>query len=132
MSSDSIWADNVADLQHQLAVLTVENARLKAQLQEAQSTAAGAAPAARPQTSNREAYERELSAMKAKLPALLEEYGGKVVAIRQGEVVDSDSDEAALAMRIAAAYPDDYVLVQQVTASGGIESYMGAPLWENS
>ena len=132
MSSDSLGAENVEALQHQVAVLTVENAQLKAQLRQVQPPGPRVNQSAFEETSNREAFERELSAMKAKLPALLREFGEKFVAIRQGEVVDSDTDEATLAMRVCSTYPDDYVLVRQVTDSGETESYMGAPLWENS
>ncbi len=70
--------------------------------------------------------------MKAKLPALVQQYGEKYVAIREGEVVDSDTDEATLAMRVCSAYPDDFVLVRQVASAVETESYMGAPLWGNS
>jgi hypothetical protein len=132
MSSDSLWAENVDALQRQVAVLTVENAQLKTQLRQFQSAAPGGEQFTPQEISNRQAFERELSAMKAKLPALVQEYGEKYVAIREGEVVDSDTEEAALAMRVCSAYPDDYVLVRQVTSSAETESYMGAPLWGKS
>ena len=79
--------------------------------------------------SNRGPYQRELNAFKAKLPTLLREYGQKYVAMRQGQIVDVDADEVCAGNAGLYAYPDDYVLVRQVTSSGEAESYMGAPIW---
>ena len=110
----------------------MEYALLKTQLRQVKTAGSGVQQFTREETSIRKDFERELSAMKARLPALVQEYGEKYVAIRQGEVVDSDADEAALAMRVCSAYPDDYVLIRQVTSSGETESYMGAPFWGSS
>ena len=79
--------------------------------------------------SNRGAYQRELNAFKAKLPTLLREYGEEYVAMRQGQIVDVDADEVRRQRGSCSAYPDDYVLVRQVTSSGEAESYMGASIW---
>ena len=70
----------------------------------------------------------QLNAFKAKLPTLLREYGKKYVAMRQGQIVDVDADEVALATRVCREYPDDYVLVRQVTSSGEAKSYIGIRL----
>lgn len=127
--SESLWAEQLTALQREVAVLTKENDELKAQLREAQSPGSGGEELGPEELANREAYERELKAFKASLPALLREYDQKYVAIRQGHVVDTDADEVTLAVRVCRAYPDDYVLVRRVDSSGESESWMGGPVW---
>jgi hypothetical protein len=116
-------------LRRQVATLTKENLELKTGLRLAQSPLNGGEKPGPEKRSNRESYERELAAFKAKLPALQMELNETFVAIHKGEVVDADSDETALAVRVCGAFPDDFVLVRQVNGSGEAESLMGGAIW---
>lgn len=51
----------------------------------------------------------------ARREALLDRYPGRFVAVRDGQVLDSDAVELALMERVRAQYPDQLVLVRQVT-----------------
>jgi hypothetical protein len=48
----------------------------------------------------RPAMEREQAAFQAMLPQLLVQYEGQYVALHQGQVVDHDTDRAALVIRL--------------------------------
>lgn len=63
----------------------------------------------------RPAMLREQAAYLAMHSLLLEQYEGKFVAIFQGQVVDHDQDELALVRRINRDYPEEVVMVKQVT-----------------
>ena len=52
---------------------------------------------------------------KAQHEQLLHSYAGQVIAMHEGEVVDSDSDEVALYLRIRQRYPMIGVLLKRVT-----------------
>jgi hypothetical protein len=45
---------------------------------------------------------------------LLDRYPGEYVAVRGGEIVDHDPDQAALYLRVTERYPDELVLIRQV------------------
>lgn len=55
------------------------------------------------------AVAREMDAYVALHPSLKANYFGEHVAILEGQLVDHDSDPAALYRRIAAQYPDRFV-----------------------
>lgn len=61
------------------------------------------------------AIERERAAYHALHPILLEQHPGDYVAIYEGELVDFDQDQLALVGRLDKDYPDQFVLVRQVT-----------------
>jgi len=61
-----------------------------------------------------EAVIREMEAYIALHPALKANYMGQYVAILDGQLIDHDSDPAALYGRIAAHYPDHFVWLTAV------------------
>lgn len=61
-----------------------------------------------------EAVMREMEAYIALHPALKANYMGQHVAILDGQLIDHDSDPAALYGRIAARYPDRFVWLAAV------------------
>ncbi len=58
--------------------------------------------------------QREVDAFRTKHADLLASYANQYVAIYQGQVIDHDSDQLALFLRIDEQYPDDPVLICQV------------------
>ena len=46
---------------------------------------------------------------------LLDEYAGQFIAMHEGQVIDSDTDELALYLRICQTHPMVGVLIKQVT-----------------
>lgn len=65
---------------------------------------------------NDDPVEKELVAYRAMHDQLYREYAGHHVAIFQGNLVDHDQDGAALSQRIYARFPDEFVLIRQVSA----------------
>lgn len=63
----------------------------------------------------RPAMLREKAAYLAMHSQLLEQYEGMYVAIFQGQVADHDQDVSELIRRIERDYPDEIVMVKQVT-----------------
>lgn len=62
----------------------------------------------------RESMEREVAAFEAMHAELWAKYPNLYVALNQGQVIDSDSDEMALLRRLDKKYGDEVVLVRQV------------------
>lgn len=60
------------------------------------------------------AVDREEAAFKRLHPMLREQYFGQYVAIYQGELIDHDSDQVALFLRIQEKYPDEFVWIAPV------------------
>ena len=60
------------------------------------------------------AMEREMQAWIALYPQLKQQFRGKHVAIRGGQVIDTDDDFNALYTRIDAAYPDEFIWMSKV------------------
>lgn len=58
--------------------------------------------------------EQEIAAYHRMHPFLLSEHKGAHVAVHQGELVDFDSDLAALFLRIRQRFPDEVVLIRKV------------------
>lgn len=65
---------------------------------------------------NDDPVEKELAAYRAMHEKLSQKYAGHHVAIFQGKLVDHDQDGAALSQRIYNRFPDEFVLIRQVTA----------------
>jgi hypothetical protein len=65
----------------------------------------------------RETIRKESAAFQKMHPKLLREYEGQYVAIYQGEVVDSDSEQLPLYQRVAQKYPGETFLLKKVTSS---------------
>jgi hypothetical protein len=59
-------------------------------------------------------WEREYQAFRHLLPELLRTHRGKYVAIHEGQVVDSDTDDIALIQRVHAKYGYVPIHVEQV------------------
>ena len=60
------------------------------------------------------AVARERQAYRLLHPQLKAQYLGRYVAIFQGQLIDHDSDPAALATRVKAKHPDKFVFITQV------------------
>jgi hypothetical protein len=60
------------------------------------------------------AVDREEAAFKRLHPTLRERYLGQYVAIYQGELIDYDSDQVALFLRIQEKHPDEFVWIAPV------------------
>lgn len=63
----------------------------------------------------RAVMEQERQAFEAMYAELLKQYEGQYVAIHQGQVVDHDRDQLALLRRRKQNYPEEIVLIAQVT-----------------
>jgi len=63
-----------------------------------------------------EAFERERAAYEHLEPELLPKYEGLYVAIRDGQVIDSDSDETTLVMRVYEKFGYGPMYVRKVGA----------------
>ncbi len=57
---------------------------------------------------------REAAAYRAQHPQLLAQYADQYIAMHQGQVIDTDTDQMALFLRIRKAYPHIGILIQQV------------------
>ncbi len=62
----------------------------------------------------RRIMQQETDAFRAMHADLLAKYPNEYVAVHQGQLVDHDSDQLALFMRIDKQYPDIPVLITQV------------------
>jgi Family of unknown function (DUF5678) len=58
---------------------------------------------------------RETKAFRLMHPQLLQKYAGQYVALHQGQLIDHDADQLTLYLRIDAQYPDEVILIKQVT-----------------
>lgn len=73
-----------------------------------------ATPIALDRHPQREQMEREVAAFEAMHEELKEQYLGQFVAIHQGQVMDSDSDEQLLLVRVRQNLSNDVVLFRKV------------------
>ncbi len=60
------------------------------------------------------AVDREEAAWRRLHPSLLEKYPGQYVAIHGGELVDHDTDQVELFLRVKSHYPDEFVWIASV------------------
>ncbi|MCE7989556.1 MAG: hypothetical protein DYG89_51050 [Caldilinea sp. CFX5] len=60
---------------------------------------------------------REMAAFRVLHPTLLQQYPKQYVAIRRGQLIDHDADQLALYLRLDEQYPDEVILIKQVTPS---------------
>jgi hypothetical protein len=67
-----------------------------------------------PKTGHEERFEHEVAAYEALWPQLRRTHLGQWVAIKDGQVVDSDRDKAALIRRVYARWPQETVYFEQV------------------
>lgn len=65
----------------------------------------------------RQQMEQELLSFHSQKTELLGKYPGQYIAMFKGEVIDSDTDQLALVARIDSLYPDEIILIKQVTDS---------------
>lgn len=70
--------------------------------------------AGKPKTKSDERFEREVEAYEALWPKLRKTHVGRWVAVKDGQVIDSDADENALIERVRARFPKDVVYFEQV------------------
>jgi hypothetical protein len=83
-----------------------------------------AIPPAEPDT----AVERERAAYLRLYPHLKQTHAGKYVAIHNAQLVDYDTDEAALFARIDDKYPDEFVWLTRVNEKPEREIKMRSPV----
>lgn len=62
----------------------------------------------------RRQMQRESEAYRAMHARLLTQHANEYVAVHQGQLIDHDVNQLALALRIQAAYPNKVVLIRQV------------------
>ena len=72
------------------------------------------------------AMQREEEAYEKLEPYLLTIHRGQYVALFQGQVVDTDQEEESLLARLMRNYPDEVVLVRQVTGQPSSELHFPA------
>ena len=75
------------------------------------------------------AFEREVAAFERLLPALLESQEGNYVAVLDGQVIDADADEFALARRMLRTHRGQFVLIRRVSHDQPPEDYLESPEW---
>jgi hypothetical protein len=63
----------------------------------------------------------------AQLPDLLSNYQGRYIALHNGEVIDSDTDELTLYLRVRQSYPTIGVLIKRVTTEPETTWHMRSP-----
>lgn len=66
------------------------------------------------ETSSEDRFDRELTAFQNLLPTLLQNKPGVFVAVYQGDVIDEDVDELALARRMERSYRGEFVLIRRI------------------
>lgn len=71
--------------------------------------------------------EKEQATFWAMQEELLAQHKGEFVAVFQGKVVDHDPDQDRLVARIDERYPDEIVLIKQVTGEPDRVIYMRSP-----
>lgn len=71
--------------------------------------------------------EREQRAYEAQHPALLKQYAGQYIAMREGQVVDHDAERSALGRRIRARFGQETLLITPVLAHAQREIRVRSP-----
>lgn len=66
-------------------------------------------------TADEAKIDLEDAAYEAMHPELFEKYAGQYVAIHKGKLVDVDEDPMALYLRMDERFPDEVILIKQVT-----------------
>jgi antitoxin component of MazEF toxin-antitoxin module len=69
----------------------------------------------------------QTAVFEARLEELQQTHLGEYVAFYQGELIDHDSDHRQLVQRIKARYPQEIVLIRQVTAQPPVPLRLGSP-----
>ena len=65
-------------------------------------------------TETEQILEREAHAFAEMHAELLAKFPGQYVAVHREQVIDHDSDQATLYLRVTDQYPDEIVLIRQV------------------
>lgn len=65
----------------------------------------------------RQRMAQEMDAYRVKHGQLMANYAGQYIAMYEGQVVDQDSDLPNLVVRMDERYPDETVLITQVTSA---------------
>ena len=82
------------------------------------------------QEEEQQKMQQEIAAFHDLHPELLEHFPGQYVAVYQGQVVDHDSEQLALYLRIRQRYPDEVVLIRQVRSEAEKTWTMRTPKFE--
>jgi hypothetical protein len=69
----------------------------------------------------------QTAVFEARLEELQQTHLGEYVAFHQGELVDHDTDHRQLVQRIKARYPQEVVLIRQVTPQAQPPLHLGSP-----
>ena len=80
----------------------------------------------RPKDDVSRSFERENAAFQSLLPTLLQDRPGKFVAVLNGQIIDEDADEFALAARLERTHRSQFVLIRQVSLNT-TEDYLESP-----
>lgn len=72
----------------------------------------------------------EETAYQAQHPRLLTLYGGRFIAMHNGQVIDHDADELALYLRVRHQYPQLGILIKRVTTEAEEVWQMRSPRLE--
>lgn len=67
-----------------------------------------------PRTGHEERFEQEVAAYEALWPQLRKTHLSQWVAIKDGQVLDSDRDKSALIQRVYARWPEETIYFEQV------------------
>jgi hypothetical protein len=74
--------------------------------------------------------EQEEAHYQSQHTELLEQYKGRYIAMHNGQVIDTDSDELALYLRIRQKYPMVGILIKRVTSEAKDVWHMRSPRLE--
>ena len=76
-------------------------------------------------------FERETAAFERMLPEMLATKERRFVAILDGQIIDEDEDQFALAFRMERDYRDKFVLIRQVLPGEEPVDHLSSPEWES-
>jgi len=79
------------------------------------------------QTHEEQQMDREEAAYEAMRNVLVASHLNEFVAIYQGKLIDSDPSEQALLIRLDQAYPNEVILMRQVTLEPESDLYFRSP-----
>lgn len=79
------------------------------------------------QTHEEQQMDREEAAYEAMRNVLVASHLNEFVAIYQGKLIDSDPSEQALLIRLDQAYPNEVILMRQVTLEPEPDLYFRSP-----
>lgn len=74
--------------------------------------------------------DQEEAHYKAQHAELLQMYAGRYIAMHEGKVIDTDSDQLDLYLRVRQHYPLVGILIKKVTTQVEVILHMRSPRWE--